>query len=234
MKAKRIGSIVFGIFMLGFSVWFLKSVYEFRGELPLLSKLFFISLVTVSAFGILEEMSPKNGWKVVLPVFLITCLIVLPIPPRVGFFETAEVSVVLMGNTVSDELMIVYAIPVDNETHHTIKTYESKPGWKFIITELWVDNNADRIRKYSNGWFETEEGVVYHIYNVEEVRHIAPCEGNGSYSIFPVELKPCEGIITRIAVHVPSNEDVSNLYFVYSIQGEDLRYSEFGGIKLSR
>ena len=234
MKAKRIGSIVFGIFALGFSVWFLKSVYGVSGELPLWSKLFFISLVTVSAFGILEEIRPKNGWKAVLPVLLITCLIVLPISPRIGFSETAEVSVVLMSNTVSDELMVVYTIPLDNETRHTIKTYESKSGWKFVILEFFVDNNADRLREYSNGWFETKEGIVYHSYTVEDAGRIASCEGNGSYSRVPVELNPDECIITRTAVQVPSNEDVSNLYFVYNIQGDDLIYGEFGRIKISR
>nr|QNT35635.1 hypothetical protein BFFPPMPJ_00040 [uncultured Methanosarcinales archaeon] len=160
MEAKRIGSIAFGIFALGFSAWFLKIVYGVRGELPLLSKLFFISVVTASAFGILEEIRPKNGWKAILPVFLITCLIVLPISPRIGFSENADVSVVLMSSTVSDELMVVYTIPLDNETRHTIKTYESKPGWKFIILEFFVNNSADRLREYSNGWFETKEGIV--------------------------------------------------------------------------
>ena len=234
MEAKRIGSIAFGIFALGFSAWFLKIVYGVRGELPLLSKLFFISVVTASAFGILEEIRPKNGWKAILPMFLITCLIVLPISPRIGFSENADVSVVLMSSTVSDELMVVYTIPLDNETRHTIKTYESKPGWKFIILEFFVNNNADRLREYSNGWFETKEGIVYHSYTVEDAGCIASCEGNGSYSIMPVELKPDDGITTRTAVQVPSNEAVSNLYFVYKIQGDDLKYGEFGRIKMSR
>nr|QNT35633.1 hypothetical protein BFFPPMPJ_00038 [uncultured Methanosarcinales archaeon] len=76
--------------------------------------------------------------------------------------------------------------------------------------------------------------IVYHSHTVEDAGRIASCEGNGSYSIMPVELKPDEGITTRTAVQVPSNEEVSNLYFVYKIQGDDLKYGEFGRIKMSR
>ena len=236
MGNKRIG-LILGIFMLVivcFSAWSIKSVYEIHGDISLWYKLWFISAVAFVAFGLSEGVSPKNRWKVVLSVLLITCLIVLSIPPRAGFSETAEVSVVLMSSTVSDELMVVYTITLDSKTRHTIKTYESKPGWKFIILEFFVDNNADRFREYSNGWFETKKGIVYHLYTVEDAGRIASCEGNGSYSRVPVELNPDEGMITITAVQVPSNEDVSNLYFVYNIQGDDLRYGELRRIKMSR
>jgi len=82
MGNKRIG-LILGIFMLVivcFSAWSIKSVYEIHGDIPLWYELWFISAVAFAAFGLSEGVSPKNRWKVVLPVLLITCLIVLSIP----------------------------------------------------------------------------------------------------------------------------------------------------------
>lgn len=238
VEANRIGTIILGIFLLtimGYSAWFfIELVYECHMQIPLWYKVFFILGVTFTAFVLTGGISPKNKWKVVLPVLLITCLIVFFIPLKVGFSETAEVNVVLMGVRVSDELKVDYIIPIDNKTHRTSKTYESKPGWKFIILELGVVNNVDQIREYSNCWFETKEGVIHSPYKIEDTGSLASWEGTGSYSMSPVELKPDEVIITTIAAQVPSNEDVSNLYFVYNIRGKDLTYSEFGRIKVSR
>ena len=71
-------------------------------------------------------------------------------------------------------------------------------------------------------------------FKIENTESLASWEGTGSYSMSPVELKPNEVIIKTIAVQVPSNEDLSNLYFVYNIRGEYLTYSDFGRIKVSR
>ena len=144
VETNRIGTIILGIFLLtimGYSAWFfIELVYHM--QIPLWYKVFFILGVTFTAFVLTEGISPKNKWNIVLPVLLITCLIVFFIPPGVGFSETAEVNVVSMGVRVSDELKVDYTIPIDNKTHSTSKTYESKPGWKFIILELGVVNNV--------------------------------------------------------------------------------------------
>lgn len=147
--------------------------------------------------------------------------------------ETADVHVWVTGTQVSDELLICYNIPIDNDGYSNIKKYESKPGWKFIILDLWMDNCANEIREYSNGWIKTKEGVVFRLYYVENQNHISLCEGNNSYSSLPVELKPDEGITTKIAVQVPLNEDINNLYLVYWIDGNDLEYFESGRIKIT-
>lgn len=158
-------------------------------------------------------------------IFIVVVYIFIS-PPIFPTSETADVRVMVNGIDVSDELFIWYDTPID-------KTYESKPGWKFITLDLWVHNSANEIREYSNGHIETKEGVVFRLYYVENQNNISLAEGSNSYSFLPVELRPDEGIITKVAVQVPLNENINDLYLTYTVRGDDLKYSEFGRVKMT-
>ena len=158
-------------------------------------------------------------------IFLVVVYIFIS-PPIFPTSETADVRVMVTDIDVSDELFIWYDTPID-------KTCEAKPGWKFITLDLWVNNFANEIREYSNGWIETKEGASFRLYFVENQNNISLAEGTNSYSILPVELKPDEGIITKVVVQVPLNEDIDRLYLTYSVNGDDLKYSEFGRVKMT-
>ena len=129
-------------------------------------------------------------------------------------------------------LLLTCNLWAETDMNAHIKRYESKPGWKFITLNLWVHNSANEIREYSNCWIATKDDVHFRLYIMEKQDHIV-IAGTNSYSILPVELKPDEGIITEIVVQVPSNEDISDLYLVYTINGDDIKYSEFGSVKLT-
>lgn len=173
--------------------------------------------------------------QIFLLFLFIICFLIFPPSPSSTFSksEISDVEVWVTGIQVSDEMLIFYDIPISDEGYAYIKRYEAKPGWKFITIDLYLVNSANKIREYSNGWIETKDGIIFYLYTVENQNNLSLAEGTNSFSSLPMELKPDDGIITKIVVQVPLSEDIDELYLTYNVNGDDIKYSEFGRVKLT-
>ena len=147
-------------------------------------------------------------------VFLILFFSVKP-PWEAETFKIGETKLIDDVGILPDSLLVSDKLDIEFRNYGKIvgyNNYGAGNGWKFVILDIFVLNQAKENKTFSPGWIEDENGIRYNGYYLEDV-----LEGTPYNSLYPykhlVMLSPGGREWFSIAYKMPVNAVPEKIHF---------------------